>query len=57
VWTPLVSSVSEMDRAGWDRREDVWAWLVLKVGDLFSGTKSGEYRGLTALVCRMDILV
>lgn len=57
MWTPLVSSVSEMDRAGWDRREDVWAWLVLKVGDLFSGTKSGGYRGLTALVCRMDILV
>ena len=57
MWTPLVSSVSEMDRAGWDRREDVWARLVQKVGDLFRGTKSGEYRGLTALVCRMDILV
>lgn len=39
-------SVSEMDRAGWGRREDVWVGLGLEVGHGLDVMKSGGHREL-----------
>lgn len=47
MWTSCFSSVSDVDRAGWGRAQDVWARFNLQVVYGSSGGKSGGHRGLS----------
>lgn len=48
MWN-TISPVTDMDRAGWSRREDVQFWVCLEVGYGLNGMEFGRHRGLVGI--------